>query len=194
MRKMCVLAAIAAIPLFGGCPTDVIVDVDSGFSGRLADLEARAGLIQTDPQELPPVLINEGDTIIIDQSVTIIEDPSSEIIFEELPDITVIGFINDTGFDIYIRYFVDFGFGDELQGIYVYDGEALLLEYPCLGFIQLDTESDIDPFTGELVDEYDLSDVFFFNPEDFLCGDALLLTFDPFTVTAELEYVDLLLD
>jgi hypothetical protein len=192
--RISTMVAILALAVCAGCPEEIDVDVDQEFDSRIAQLVTAAGFIQTQPQVLPPVLVNEGDTIIIDNSVTIIDNPQQDIIFEEVPDINVIGFINETGVDIYVRYFVDMGFGDELQGIFVYDGETLLLEYPCLDFIALDTEEDIDPFTGELLDEFDLSDAFFFNPEDFFCGDALLFTFDPFTVSVELEFVDLLVE
>jgi hypothetical protein len=42
------------------------------------------------------------------------------------------------------------------------------------------------------VDSFDLSGIVYFNPDDFLCGDALILTFDPFTISARAEVVDLL--
>jgi hypothetical protein len=71
---------------------------------------------------LPPALVQEGDTILIDASVTIIDDPAQDIVVVELPNRTVLGLENDTGWDIYIRYYAD----DELQGVYVYDGEVML--------------------------------------------------------------------
>ena len=106
----------------------------------------------------------------------------------ELPDRTVLGFENDTGWDIYITYYAD----DEFQGVYVYDGEALLLEYPCLSVIELISEDDVDPYTGVLVDSFDLTGVDFFNPDDFFCGDAFILNFDPYSVSARAEVIDLL--
>jgi hypothetical protein len=169
--------------LFAGCNGALNIDGDD-----IAALLANAvGLIQTRQQELPPVL--EGDhTILIDNSVTIINNPAQDIIVVELPNRTVLGFENDTGWDIYIQYFAD----NELQGVYVYDGEALLLDYPCLSVIELVSEDDVNPNTGELENWYDLTGSDFFNPDDFLCGDALILTFDPFSVTARAEVVDLL--
>lgn len=168
--------------LFAGCGNEIeIDDVD------IAALLDAVGLIQTRPQELPDVLLNQGDTILINTNVTIINNPAVDIVPAELPNLTVLGFENDTDWDIYIRYLAD----DELQGIYVYQGEALLLGYPCLEVVELLSEDDIDPFTGELVDSFDLTGANFFNPEDFFCGDALILTFDPFSVTASVELVDL---
>ena len=90
--------------------------------------------------------------------------------------------------DIYIKYFAD----GELQGVYVYDGEALLLEYPCLTVIELLSEDDVDPNTGVLVDSFDLAGADFVNPDDFACGDAFILNFDPFSINVRSEVVALL--
>ena len=160
-----------------------------GINGNdIAALLANAvGLIQTRPQELPPVLVQEGDTILIDASATIIVNPAEDIVLAELPNLTVLGFENDTDWDMYIKYHAD----GELQGIYVYQGEALLLQYPCLNEVALVSEDDIDPVTGALVDSFDLTGSIFVNPDDFFCGDALILNFDPFSVTARAEVVNL---
>jgi len=77
-----------------------------------------------------------------------------------------------------------------LQGVYVYDGETLLLDYPCLAEIELLSEDDIDPLTGIVVDSFDLYEVYY-NPEDFLCGDAVILPFEAETIEIIVEYVDL---
>lgn len=178
-----VIVACLSASLFTGCGNEIeIDDVD------IAALVDAVGLIQTRPQELPPVLVDQGDSIIINTNVTIINNPAVDIVPAELPNLTVLGFENDTDWDIYIRYFAD----GELQGIYVYQGEALLLGYPCLDVVELISEDDIDPDTGQLVDSFDLTGADFFNPEDFFCGDALILNFDPFSVTASAEVVDLL--
>ena len=170
-----VIAACLSLSLGAGCSGDIFT--------RLTDA---VGVIQTRPQTLPPVLVQEGDTILIDASVTIIDDPAQDIVVVELPDLTVLGFENDTGWDIYIQYFAD----GELQAVYVYDGEALLLEYPCLSVIELISEDDVDPGSGLLVDSFDLTGNDFFNPDDFICGDAFILNFDPFTINARAEVVD----
>lgn len=115
-----------------------------------------------------------------------IVDISSDLTVDVLDDITILGFQNLTGYDIYITYAVD----DEPQGVLVYDGETLLLEYECLTYIDLFTEEDFDPFTGVFVAEYDISDVFF-EPQDFDCGEALIITIDPFGVDVSFEYIDL---
>jgi hypothetical protein len=161
----------------------------SGINGNdIASLLINAvNLIQTRPQALPPILVQEGDTILIDASATIIVNPAEDIVVAELPNLTVLGFENETDWDMYIRYHAD----GELQGIYVYQGEALLIEYPCLTEVALISEDDIDPATGGLVGSFDLTGSDFFNPDDFFCGDALILTFDPFSVTARAEVVNL---
>ncbi|MEK6642780.1 MAG: hypothetical protein AABZ08_02640 [Planctomycetota bacterium] len=167
--------------LIAGCGITINGD---DIAALLADA---ISLIQTRPQELPPVLVNQGDTIHIDASATIIINPAADIVVEELPNLILLGFENDTDWDIYIKYYAD---GD-LQGIYVYHGEALLIEYPCLDAVELISEDDIDPATGELVDSFDLTGTDFFNPDDFFCGDALILNFDPFSVSAHADVIDL---
>jgi hypothetical protein len=185
MRSLRLLiAACLSLSLVAGCPDQVVVDIGD-VAARLTDA---VGVVQTQPQTLPPALVQQGDTILIDNSVTIIDNPAQDIVVVELPDRTVLGFENDTGWDIYIQYFAD---GD-LQGVYVYDGEALLLEYPCLSVIELSSEDDVDPDTGLLVDSFDLTGADFFNPDDFGCGDAFILNFDPSSVSARTEVVDLL--
>ena len=179
-----VIAACLSLSLVAGCSDEIIVSIED-VAGRLIDA---VDVIQTQPQTLPPVLVQEGDTIVIDNSVTIIDDPAQDIVVVELPDQTVLGIENDTGWDIYIKYFAD----NDLQAVYVYDGEALLLEYPCLSTIELISEDDVDPDTGLLVDSFDLTGSDFFNPDDFLCGDAFILNFDPSSVSARTEVVDLL--
>lgn len=184
MRNVtCIIAAGLALSLVAGCPSEFDVDIED----VAARLSGAVGVIQTRPQTLPPVLVQEGDTIIIDASVTIIDNPAEDILVVELPNRTVLGFENDTGWDIYIRYYAD----DELQGVYVYDGEALLLDYPCLSVIELISEDDVDPYTGLLVDSFDLTGINYFNPGDFYCGDAFILNFDAWSVAARAEVIDL---
>jgi hypothetical protein len=167
--------------LFVGCGTGFTVN---DFANLLSNA---VGSIQTRPQVLPPDLTDRGETIVIDADVTIIVNPAVDIAPAQLPDLTVLGFENDTDWDIYIKYFAD----GRLQGVLVYQGEVLLLGYPCLGIVELISEDDIDPFTGELVDSFDLTGFDYFNPEDFFCGDALILNFDPFSISVRAEVVDL---
>ena len=179
-----IIAASLSLSLSAGCSGPTTFDIGE----IVTRLTGAVGPIQTQPQTLPPALVQQGDTILIDNSVTIIDDPAQDIVVAELPNRTVLGFENDTGWDIYIRYFAD---GD-LQGVYVYDGEALLLEYPCLSLIELLSEDDVDPATDLLVDSFDLTGADFSNPGDFVCGDAFILNFDPSSVNARTEVVDLL--
>lgn len=183
------LAGVATllVVLVGGCPTD--------FEDVLQNLELTidnsVGVIQTDdPRDivvLPDEFDDRGDTIIIDDSADVIADITDDLTVEVLPDITILGFENLTGYDIYVTYAVD----GEDQGVLVYDGETLLLEYNCLTFIELVWEEDFDPVTGVFVDEYDLSDTNFLSPLDFDCGEALIVTIDPFGVSATAELIDL---
>lgn len=48
-----------------------------------------------------------------------------------------------------------------------------------------------DPDTGVAIAWFDLSGTDFFNPDDFTCGDAFILNFDPSSVGARTEAVDL---
>lgn len=158
-------------------------------TGGVTRLRSAVSEVQTvDPRdaELPDVLVQQGDTVIINQQVNVIVNIEQELAVAELPDVTVLGFENQTGWDIYVRYLAD---GD-LQGIYVLDGETLLLEYPCLDTVELLSEDDIDPLSGALVDSFDLTSVFF-NPDDFACGDALVITLDPFAVDVAVQLIDL---
>jgi hypothetical protein len=160
----------------------------------LEDLELRidrsVNIIQEDdPRRVAPPagFVDRGDTVIIADDVDIIVDVSEDLVVEELPDITLVGLENLTGYDIYVTYAVD---GD-VQGALVYEGETLLLEYFCLEVIELILEEDFDPVTGLFVDEFDLGNAEFINPFDFECGEALIITFDPVEVIAVPERIDL---
>ncbi len=184
MRNLVYIVAVCLPLILGpGCPEVINVTIEDSAT-RLTNA---VGSIQTRPQTLPPVLVQQGDTILIDNSVTIINNPAQDLVVVELPNRTVLGLENETGWDIYIRYYAD----NVLQGVYVYDGEALLLDYPCLTVIELLSEDDIDPSTGLLVDSFDLTGDDFFNPDDFICGDAFILNFDPLWINARAEVVDL---
>jgi len=154
-------------------------------------IDRSVNIIQDDDPRtviLPDAFYDRGDTIIIGDDVDVIVDVSTQLVIEELPDITLVGLENVTGFDIYLTFYVD---GD-LQGVLVFNGETLLLEYPCLSLIELIGEEDFDPFSGVFVDEFDLTGTDFFNPVDFDCGDAIIITIDPFAVSATAERIDLI--
>ena len=192
-NERCLLAGVAVLLLgiMAGCPIDFGDMLD-----ELEDLELTidrsVNIIQEDdPRDvviLPADFYDRGDTIIIADDADVIVDVSQDLVIVELPDITLVGFENLTGFDVYITYAVD----DEIQGVLVYDGETLLLEYPCLTLIELFSEEDFDPLSGVFLDEYDLSGIDFVNPFDFECGDAIIITIDPFSLTASAERIDLI--
>ena len=165
MHRMAMGISIALMTGAGGCG----IDLDD-FLDDLEVLEITIGdsvsTIQTvDPRStpLPSGLTGQQETIIIHEDVIIITDISEDLVIETLPDITLLGFENLTGWDIFLEYAVD----GEIQSVLVYDGETLLLEYPCLFSIELLEEQDFDPFTGEFVEIFDLSGSFFENPFDF---------------------------
>jgi hypothetical protein len=186
------LVSTMLLPIcIGGCPDleDIIDELD------LDDIELRINsninqLQTSDPRfvNLPPALDSRGDTIIINNNVTIINNIREDIVIEELPDVTLVGFENLTGFDGYYQYFVD---GD-LQGVFVFDGETLLLEYPCLTEIELISEEYFDPFTGILEESFELDNAVFFRPVDFDCGDAFIITFTADDVTVDSLAINLL--
>lgn len=179
------------VPLTG-CPgdlADILDELD------LEDIELRitsnvAPLQQQDPRliVLPQPVLDRGDTVIINNNVVIVNDVQQDVIIAELPDSLLLGFENITGFDAYIRYLVD---GVE-QGIFVFDGETLLLDYPCAETVDLLSEEHFDVFTGELVEAFDLSDFLFDLGFDFECGDAFIITFAPEDIGTRVELIDLL--
>jgi hypothetical protein len=196
MRTTLWMSALATALLtlnLGGCNFDFVVnppDDHDELPAGLVALDNRVDVVQTaDPRdaELPAVLVDDGDTIVIDADVTVIVDVHTDFIVADLPDQTVIGFENLTGYDLYLRYYAD----DVVQGVYVLDGETLLLDYPCLNAIELLSEDDIDPVSGLLAQSYELTGLFL-NPDDFYCGDAVILTFDPFAITTDIDLIDLL--
>jgi len=172
-----------------GCNIDV-GDIDVGDLLAELDVELNNSVddIQTvDPREieLPPPIVNRGDTIIIEQEVEVIVNIQEQLVIEELPDITLLGLENLTGFDIYLTYFAN----GVLQEVFIFNGETLLLEYSCLDAVELSFEEDYDVF-GLFVQSFELEAIYF-NPEDFFCGEALIITIDPFGVSASIDIVDL---
>lgn len=184
-----VIGALALGGLMGGCPLDG--DNIEDIIEDIADaLDNEIGIFQTqDPRfiSLPQPIRDRGDTVIINNNVTVIDDPRQDLVVDVLPDIVLIGFENLTGLDAFYTYFVD---GVE-QSIFVLDGEALLLEYPCVDVIELAFEEYYDPIDGFFVDEFAINDGFFENPFDFTCGEALIFTFDVDGVFSDVTPIDL---
>lgn len=185
----CVGALALNLGAVSGCGTgEAIADILDELD---LEIDNSVDVIQTeDPRfvTVPAGFEDTGDTIIIDNSVTIIEDVQTDIIVEELPDSLILGFENITGFDVFIQYFAD----NDLQGILVFDGETLLLDYPCLGSFELISEDDFDPFTGELVDSFDLSGGLFEEGFDYFCGDAVIVTFEFDQISTAVDVIDVL--
>lgn len=187
------LAGVAVLltGIMAGCPIN-FEDVLDELEELELTIDRSVNIIQQeDPREvvvLPGDFYDRGDTIIIADDADVIVDISEDLVLIELPDTTLVGFENLTGFDVYITYAVD----GEIQGVLVYDGETLLLEYPCLTLIELFSEEDFDPLSGVFWDEYDLSGIDFINPFDFECGDAIIITIDPYSLTASAERIDLI--
>jgi len=181
----------AAVALFA-LVSFVTVGCEVQVGDLLADIELQldssVDQIQTqDPRSvaLPPPIVDRGDSVIIEEEVEVIVSVQQQLVIEELPDITLLGFENVTGFDIFVGYRVD----GVLQEVFVFDGETLLLEYSCLGFVELLFEEDYDAF-GDFVQDFELF-ADYSNPEDFFCGEALIITLDPFAVSASVEIIDL---
>ncbi len=193
-KNLIALLATALIgATMGGCPDIELEDV-------LEELEININQVVSDVQTIDPrsndliLLGDAADTVVvIEDNADVIVDIRDQLVVEELLDINLIGFENLTGFDVYLVFLVD---GIE-QGVFVFDGETLLLEYPCIEQLQLLAEEDYDPFTGEFLGDFDLSGLNYFNgdffaaPQDFYCGDALILTIDPIAITAEADLIDL---
>jgi hypothetical protein len=188
-RQTFSILACSAILGTGGCPN--VGDVLDELENIEINIDQSVNTVQTvvpNDNDLPDVLVDDGDTIVIADDATIVTDVSETIVIEDLPDITLVGFENVTGLDAYYRYFVD----GEFQGIFVFDNETLLIEYPCLGEIEVVSEEYFDPFTGELVEAFDLSGAIFFNPDDFTCGDAFIITFTEDDILVDTTAIDLL--
>jgi hypothetical protein len=188
----------AAMGLFGsaGCSEDFIKEFFDGLEDVIDEVDdiefeffSRVDRLQTRrpvDDDLPDVIIQRGDTIIIDNSVTIINNISTDVVIEELPNELLIAFENLTGYDVYLKYLAD---GLE-QGVLVYDGETLLLEYPCLEIISLISEDDIDRDSQLLVQSFDLDGISYFLGEDFGCGDVLILTFTPDEIISDIDLIE----
>lgn len=186
---MLALGGLLAV-LCGGCPVN-LEDVLDELEELELNINRTVNVVQQeDPREvvLPAGLEDRGDTIIIDNSVTVVNDVQEDLVVEELPTTNLLGFENLTGADIYLTYAVD----GEVQGVLVFDGETLLLEYDCFDLLEMISEEDFDPVTGVFLDEFDLTGIDFVSGLDFFCGEALIVTVDPVNVTGSVETIDLL--
>lgn len=179
------LAAMTAANV--GCLTEDAAEELAEIAEDILDEIDEIQILDPRNVDLPEFLVNRGDTVIIREEVTIINVIQQDLVVEELPDVTLLGFENLTGLDVYLTYSVE----DEFQGVLVFDGETLLLEYDCLADFELIGEDDIDPETGVLVDAFDFTDALFLNPQDFICGEAVIVTLFSDGVDVTTERIDL---
>lgn len=186
-----VAATIAVFLPVAGCVEigeldDLLEDIEikifnSLESDRLQDRDPRTIVV-------PDALADRGDTIIINNNVVVVNNIREDIIVEEVPDATLLAFENLRGLDAYFAYLAN----GEFQGVFVFAGETLLLDYPCLDDVELLSEEYFDPFDGVLLESNDLFDALFLNPDDFFCGEALIFSFDDDGVFSFVEPIDLL--
>ncbi len=174
-----VLSALIAIISLSGCQATIVLTPEQRLSDAVPNVQVQ------DPRNghLPA-----GETVTLAADVTIITDIQTDLVVSELPNQTILGFDNQTGLDLHLKYNAN----DVLQAVYVYDGETLLLDYPCLDSMELVSEDDIDPQTGEVINSFDLTNGLYTNPQDFACGDAFIVTFDPNAIQAGVQLLDLL--
>lgn len=187
LRTRRMVAACLGLAVLTGCNLQVNVNQTTAVERLTA---AVTSVQADDPRtiDLPTPVVDRSDTVIIDDSVDVIVNIEQDLVAADLPDQTVLGIANHAGFDIYVRYFAN----AELQAVYVFDGDTLLLAYSCLDSVEFLSEDDFAPDTGELVDSFDLTNALFVNPGDFICGDAFIVTFNPLDVEAVIQTVVLL--
>jgi hypothetical protein len=119
---------------------------------------------------LPEAAVQRGDVILVDPDVVQITTVE-ELVVNPLPDVTVLGLKNRSGFDAFFRYVVD----GEPQAVFVFDQETLVLQYPCLQTIEFLSQEEFEPVTGAFAGSFPASLVELSNPTGFSCGDALIL-------------------
>lgn len=195
-RMMGIVLAAAAFIATTGCGSvdlsgldDVLANINVEITSATGSDNFQDRVDVNVPDVVEVDLESQGDTIIVNNDVDVIVNIEQDIVVAELPDSLLLGLENQTGTDIYIRYFVD----GERQGVFIFDGEILLLDYPCIDELIIDSEEDFDTLTGENIDSFTYGDeAFFTRPENFDCGDFFLVTFDPGGLTASPESIDLL--
>ncbi|MDX2198049.1 MAG: hypothetical protein SF069_03655 [Phycisphaerae bacterium] len=183
------LVPVGCVDLDGDDLEDIVEEIADLFDDSIGPTT----FIAAEPTVFPPALVaTRPDPVIINNNVTIINDFREDIVVDVVDDINIFVFENATGLDGFYVFLVD---GIE-QSIFVetpLDGSlsgSLVLEYPCVGSIELLIEEYYDPITGELLDSFDIVDGFFENGFDFFCGEALIFTFDSQGVFAEPTPID----
>ncbi len=187
-RRTCGAGSVilALVVQIGGCPLGAGV-VTQG----LLLLEQTAVIVQdVDPRDivLPDSLVILNDSVVIEPDVVVITDIQTQLAGADPTGDTVLGFTNVSGSDLFIEFQAD----GVVQDIFVLDGDTLLLDFPCLSTIDLLESIEVDPVTGDVLTTLDLTGLTLFNPQDFICGDSVLMTFNPDSVTIGLDVIDLL--
>lgn len=162
---------------------DVIEELSEALDEFIEELQ------ELDPRVvvLPPGFRERDDEIVIDDDVELIDDVLEDLDEEDLANINLLGFVNLTGFDVFISFEAD----GEFQGILVFNGETLLLEYDCLTDVELLGQDNFDVDSGVFVEGFDFTDALFLNPDDFLCGDGLILTLEEGESDLTVEIIEL---
>lgn len=174
-RILSPLAAFSMLALpTGGClDPDELEDIIDELDEIEIEINQNVDILQADRDFDLPSDLDESD-IIIDDGAVIVDDVQEDIVIDDLPASTLIGFENLTGFDGYYEFFVE----DDFQGVFVFDGETLLLEYDCLDDLELVGERYFDPGTGLEEEAFDVTDGLFLRGPDYECGDAIIFSFD----------------
>ncbi len=176
MCKSRVRAAVAPVIVLFLLTAGCVIRVPSELADLADSIDALVGVIQDeDPRDID--LAGDDDDLLdveLDDDAEFIDDIEEDLDLDDLDDIVLLGIENLTGFDVFIGFNID----DEFQGIFVLNGETVLLEYDCFETIELLFEDDFEPETGVFVEGFDLFDSIFESGVDFDCGDALIVTFD----------------
>lgn len=178
--------ALLVMPNAVGCQTDLteflqaLQSIEININGAVNQLQTR------DPRD-PDFMVPGGRNLMITEGVDLITDPSDQLDPDGFDEVLLIGFENTSGNDMYIEYMVD----AEFQAIFVFDGETILLEYPCATSLEVTLQEDYDPTDFMLVNTLDWTGTTFSSPDDFDCASALILTLDGTSVSAEPELIEL---
>ena len=178
--KAAVPAAVVVFLSSTGC----ILPVSNDLANLAESIDALVGVIQSeDPRDID---LFGGDDDLLDvelDGAEFIDDIEDDLDLDDLDEIVLLGIENLTGFDLFIGFNID----QEFQGVFVLNGETVLLEYDCFDAFELLFEDDFEPETGVFIEEFDLFDSRFEIGIDFECGDALIVTFDLDEIVAVTE-------
>lgn len=109
-----------------------------------------------------------------------IGDLESDLLFREFNNSVFLAIENKTSYDVYVTCQVD---GRE-QRLYVLRNRIAYVEYGCPASIQMVEEKDFDPGNRTAAGTYDLTELIFSKPNDFKCGEVILVTIADDGVTA----------